>query len=191
MQFCRTLFDGYCSDMLHFFLSICCLTLSFSQQLFAVIIGMPVPMSPIMILWANLIADVPPAIALGVDPAMSDAMSRPPRDPARGIFSRSTLLKLVVYGVSMASITLALLAITIYVVGEDVPDNPETKSHGRALAFVALTSMQLFHAFVAHASSHRLLSREIFSNRYLLGALSGLVTVNCERVRTCLSIVQR
>lgn len=40
-----------------------------------------------MILWANLIADIPPALALGVDPAVSNIMKRLPRDPKKGIFT--------------------------------------------------------------------------------------------------------
>src|SRR5690554_302780 len=57
-------------------------------MLAAVFAGIPVPFTPVMILWANLIADVPPAMALGIDPSASDILHRHPRDPKRGFFSR-------------------------------------------------------------------------------------------------------
>ena len=48
-------------------------------MLIAVIAGLPMPFTPMMILWANLIADIPPALALGIDIESSDILSRKPR----------------------------------------------------------------------------------------------------------------
>jgi Ca2+-transporting ATPase len=83
-----------------------------------------VPFTPILILWANLIADIPPAIALGVDPEDDEIMDRPPKDPKKGIFSIASMLMLVLYGFSMATITLVVYAIAIYVEDYDAPDDP-------------------------------------------------------------------
>jgi Ca2+-transporting ATPase len=55
------------------------------------IIGLPVPFTPIMILWVNLIADIPPALSLGVDPPEHDIMTRLPRDPRKNIFNWKTV----------------------------------------------------------------------------------------------------
>jgi Ca2+-transporting ATPase len=49
------------------------------------LIGLPLPLLPVMILWLNLVTDGPPAMALSVDPPNDDVMLRPPRSPKEGI----------------------------------------------------------------------------------------------------------
>jgi Ca2+-transporting ATPase len=50
------------------------------------LLGFPLPMLPIQILWINLVTDGAPAIALSVDPAEEGIMDRAPRNPRAGIF---------------------------------------------------------------------------------------------------------
>eukprot|EP01119_Soliformovum_irregulare_P013853 TRINITY_DN3727_c0_g1_i2.p1 TRINITY_DN3727_c0_g1~~TRINITY_DN3727_c0_g1_i2.p1 ORF type:complete len:1174 (-),score=405.04 TRINITY_DN3727_c0_g1_i2:30-3479(-) len=162
--------------------------------LFAVIIGLPVPFTPIMILWANLIADLPPALALGSDPPVSDIMQRKPRNPKRGIFTKKSGISLLFYGFSMAAITLSVFAIAIHVenypcyddAGNIIPaDSPladecyedsDQRSPAKALAFVALTSMQLVHSFLIR-SNRTFISRDFFNNPFLWGAF--VISVGC------------
>lgn len=49
------------------------------------LIGLPIPLLPVMILWLNLVTDGPPAMALAVDPPNDDVMDKPPRSPKEGI----------------------------------------------------------------------------------------------------------
>jgi Ca2+-transporting ATPase len=49
------------------------------------LIGLPIPLLPVMILWLNLVTDGPPAMALSVDPPNDDVMQRPPRSPEEGV----------------------------------------------------------------------------------------------------------
>jgi Ca2+-transporting ATPase len=49
------------------------------------LVGLPIPLVPVMILWLNLVTDGPPAMALSVDPPNDDVMQRPPRSPKEGI----------------------------------------------------------------------------------------------------------
>jgi Ca2+-transporting ATPase len=49
------------------------------------LVGLPIPLLPVMILWLNLVTDGPPAMALSVDPPNDDVMQRPPRNPKQGI----------------------------------------------------------------------------------------------------------
>jgi len=67
------------------------------------LIGLPIPLLPVMILWLNLVTDGPPAMALSVDPPNDDVMQRTPRSPKEGILHgnlmfilASTLVQLVV-----------------------------------------------------------------------------------------------
>eukprot|EP01114_Cavostelium_apophysatum_P000463 TRINITY_DN10425_c0_g1_i2.p1 TRINITY_DN10425_c0_g1~~TRINITY_DN10425_c0_g1_i2.p1 ORF type:complete len:447 (-),score=150.41 TRINITY_DN10425_c0_g1_i2:1077-2417(-) len=164
-------------------------------MLFAVIIGLPIPFTPIMILWANLIADLPPALALGVDPPVRDIMNRKPRDPKKGIFTVKTAFSLLFYGFSMAAITLSVFAIAIHVEHyscyeddgdteipyedpnwRDCYDDVEERGPAKTLAFVALTCMQLAHSFLVRSSTP-VFSRNIVSNRWLLGAF--VLSIGC------------
>jgi P-type Ca2+ transporter type 2C len=49
------------------------------------LIGLPIPLLPVMILWLNLVTDGPPAMALSVDPPNDDVMQRSPRNPNEGV----------------------------------------------------------------------------------------------------------
>ncbi|HII85296.1 TPA: cation-translocating P-type ATPase [Candidatus Bathyarchaeota archaeon] len=67
------------------------------------LIGLPIPLLPVMILWLNLVTDGPPAMALSVDPPNDDVMQRPPRNPKEGVLHgnlafilASTLIQLIV-----------------------------------------------------------------------------------------------
>jgi Ca2+-transporting ATPase len=67
------------------------------------LIGLPIPLLPVMILWLNLVTDGPPAMALSVDPPNDDVMQRPPRSPKEGVLHgnlmfilTSTFVQLVV-----------------------------------------------------------------------------------------------
>lgn len=77
------------------------------------IIGLPVPFTAIMILWVNLTADLPPALALGVDPPEPDVMTRRPRNPKDNIFNRKTVLLLLFQGFSIAAISCAVYGFTL------------------------------------------------------------------------------
>ncbi len=65
----------------------------------ATVLGMPMPLSAVQILYINLATDDLPALALAVDPPERDRMRRPPRNPRAGIFSRPVVFLMTVGGV--------------------------------------------------------------------------------------------
>jgi P-type Ca2+ transporter type 2C len=71
------------------------------------LLGIPLPLLPLQILWMNLVTDGPPALALGVEPAEKDIMNRPPHSQASGIFSREMVLFMVVIGILMSFVAIA------------------------------------------------------------------------------------
>jgi P-type Ca2+ transporter type 2C len=77
-------------------------------MLLAPLLGMPLPLLPLQILWMNLVTDGLPALALGVEPAESDLMKRPPASSEESIFGRGLAPFVVVMGVVMSLISLGI-----------------------------------------------------------------------------------
>jgi len=111
----------------------------------ALAVGIPRPMSAIQFLWINLLSDVAPALALAVEPAEPDVMARPPRDPAGPILSRPTLLGIAGDAGVLAATTLGVHALALGRYGAG--------PRATTLAFSALTSAQLLHAFTYRSRS--------------------------------------
>ena len=82
-------------------------------MLFGPLLGMPLPLLPLQILWMNLVTDGLPALALGVEPAEDDVMRRPPQAATASIFGRGMVAFVVVMGLatSMVSLAVGLLAV--------------------------------------------------------------------------------
>jgi Ca2+-transporting ATPase len=76
-----------------------------------ILIGLPIPLLAIQILWVNLVTDGLPAIALGFDPAGRDVMKRKPRAPEESIFSDGVGRKIVVRAAILAALTLIAFVI--------------------------------------------------------------------------------
>ncbi len=71
------------------------------------LLGMPLPLLPLQILWMNLVTDGPPALALGVEPAEKNVMKRRPYSQARGIFGREMTSFIFTIGILMSVIAIA------------------------------------------------------------------------------------
>jgi P-type Ca2+ transporter type 2C len=95
----------------------------------------------------NLIMDGPPAMALGVDPARPDTMTRPPRDLSAQILDRDRFLQLLLSGAVMAAGTLALFRWGTVVRPDD------DGAFAITLAFTAFVLFQFFNAVNARVET--------------------------------------
>jgi Ca2+-transporting ATPase len=124
----------------------------------ASLLGMPLPLTAVQILYVNLATDGLPALALAVDPPEPDLMRRPPRDPRIGIFTRPVLTLTILGGVWSMLINIGLFAWAL--------------GSGRGLAeavtmtFVSLVLIQFFKAYNFRSDRHSVLVRP-FANRWL------------------------
>jgi Ca2+-transporting ATPase len=136
--------------------------------LFATLIGWPVPLLPIQILWINLITDGLPALALAVEKPEPNVMGRPPRPPKEGFFTRQRGSQVLIHGFVMATVIIAGFAYA-YI--------REGRSYAQATAFYVTTFAQLFFSFACRSQRYTLSQLGIFTNSYLLVAiiLSGLL----------------
>jgi len=73
----------------------------------AAIVGLPVPLLPLQILWLNSVTDTFPALSLAIEPADRDVMLRRPRDPDEAIFSAGVLRPITWYAALITTVTLA------------------------------------------------------------------------------------
>ncbi|GAB6157361.1 calcium-transporting P-type ATPase, PMR1-type [Desulfotomaculum varum] len=129
----------------------------------AVLMGMPLPLLPIQILWMNLVTDGLPAMALGVDPAEKDIMYRRPRDPQESIFSHGLGWRIVSTGILFALGTLVAFAAGLMMGPVEV---------ARTMAFNTLVFFQLFFVFSCRSERHSILETGLFGNPQLVLAVA-------------------
>jgi Ca2+-transporting ATPase len=101
------------------------------------VVGLPLPLHPMQILWLNLVTDTAPALALAFEPAEPGAMQRPPRDPSAALLSPAFVRRILAYGVAVAA---AVFVVMGWAAQTGVPGD-------RALTmnFLTLAFAQLFH----------------------------------------------
>lgn len=128
------------------------------------IMGMPVILLPIQILLINLVTDGLPAIALGLEPSDSDAMSRPPRKQSDGVFSGGLAGKIVIRGIFIGLSTLFSF-VTLFRMSGDIDIS-------RSGALFALIIAQLIHVFECKSEDKNLLHINYFNNKKLLTAVA-------------------
>lgn len=132
---------------------------------FATLIGLPLPLLPIQILWVNLVTDGLPAMALGIDPADQDIMNRRPRHPKESIFAHGLSRRIMVRGSLICFGTLLVFVLGFYM------NNLDLKT-ARTMAFSALVFSQLFHVFDCRSERYSIFEVGIFTNPFLVGAVS-------------------
>lgn len=114
------------------------------------------PLSPLQILWINLITSSFPAFGLGRESASSDIMHRPPHDNKRGVFTLQIIVDMIVYGNIMGACTLLTFVIIVYgpgggELGSDCnraySDSCNVVFRARAAVFAELTWLILISAW--------------------------------------------
>lgn len=131
------------------------------------LLGLPgVPLTPLQILWMNLVTDGLPALALAVEPAEPNIMKRPPIDTKASIFSGGLGLYIIRIGIIFAIITIILM--TWAYNSTQASDNPDS---WKTMVFTTLCIAQMGHALAVR--SHERMTWELnpWSNPYLLGSI--------------------
>ena len=147
---------------------------------FALMIGMPLPILPIQILWINLVTDSFPALALGVEPAEKNVMNRPPRDPKESIFARGLWQHIIWVGLLMSFGTLGVMAWGL---------KYDDLDHARSMVFFTLAGFQMFHVMAIRSERESIFTLGLLSNKALLGAV--LLTFLLQLMITYIPILQR
>ncbi|MGQ0622700.1 MAG: cation-translocating P-type ATPase [Panacagrimonas sp.] len=132
----------------------------------AIMIGWPLPLSVLQILWLNLITDIFPAMALALEPSAPDVMKRPPRNPQKPLMTPAFGWLIVWQGLLLAGCTLAAFAVGMHWYGTQ----GQGLRHAVTIAFMTLALAQVFHAFSARSQKRSAFSLRLFTNGWLWGA---------------------
>jgi Ca2+-transporting ATPase len=124
----------------------------------AALLGFPLPLSAVQILFVNVATDGLPAIALSVDPPERDLMRRPPRDPRTGVFTRPVVVLMVVGGLWSALVNLGLFARGL--------NSGMSLEEAMTITFVSLVLIQFFKAYNYRSDRHSVLNTP-FANKWL------------------------
>jgi P-type Ca2+ transporter type 2C len=130
-------------------------------MLFAPFLGMPLPLLPLQILWVNLVTDGLPGLALAVEPAEKDIMTRPPYHPKENIFGRGMGRHILWVGLLMGFVSLGM---GLWFFRAEDPA-------WQTMVFTTLTLSQMGHALAIRSGRESLFTSGLLSNKALLGAV--------------------
>ena len=130
----------------------------------AMLIGNPVPLRPVQLLWLNLVTDGAPALALGMEKGDSDIMEQPPRSPSEPVVDKDMVVGILVVGLvdTLAVLTVFELALGRY---------PDQLAAAQTVAFLTLCTSELLRAFTARSETHSVFTIGLASNRWMLWAV--------------------
>jgi Ca2+-transporting ATPase len=127
----------------------------------APLLGLPLPLLPMHILWMNLVTDGLPGLALTAERAEPDVMQRPPRPPSESIFAHGLWQHAIWVGLLMAGLALGTQAWALR----------QGNAHWQTLTFTVLTFSQLAHVLAVRSERRSLWQIGVSSNPLLLGAV--------------------
>jgi Ca2+-transporting ATPase len=137
--------------------------------------GLGEPLLPMQLLWINLVTDIFPELALGVEPPEVDVMRRPPRDPHAPMFSPQDLREIAFEGVLLTAATLGAYGWGLMRYG--------LGPRAGTLAFTTLTGAQLMHAVSCRSELHCVLdSTPMPKNPYIPLAVGGGLALQAAAV---------
>jgi P-type Ca2+ transporter type 2C len=143
----------------HFLLS--CNISEVLLMLFAVILGLPLPLLPVQILWINLVTNGLPALTFAVEPSDPDTMRRPPRNPKGRILEQGRLIVMFVQGLFIALVTTLSFVYCLYGMDQDL-------DRARTLTLTILVFAHLAHAFNCRSDNRSIFALGFLTNKALL-----------------------
>ncbi|GAB4496974.1 MAG: cation-translocating P-type ATPase [Anaerolineales bacterium] len=126
------------------------------------LLGLPLPLTAVQILYVNLATDGLPALALSVDPAEKDLMKRKPRNQKTGIFTRPVVALMLAGGIWSTIINLGLFIWAM--------NSGRSLEEAMTMTFVSLVLVQFFKAYNFRSDRHSILNRP-FENKWLNTAI--------------------
>jgi P-type Ca2+ transporter type 2C len=128
------------------------------------LLGWPLPLLPVQLLWINLVTDGLPALALSLEKPEPGIMERPPRPAKESILSWEVGLSILAQGLLVAIVALVAFGVSYRSSGGDA-------AYARSVTFCVVVFDELFRALAARSQKYTLWQLGAFSNRYLILAI--------------------
>jgi Ca2+-transporting ATPase len=138
----------------------------------APLVGLPIPLLPIHILWVNLVTDGLPGLALAAEPAERGIMHRPPRAPKESLFAHGMWQHILFVGLLIGALCLAVQAWAV----ATMPLIAQT------MVFTTLTLAQMAHVLAIRSEGDSLWRLGLRSNRPLLGAVALTIALQLSTI---------
>jgi Ca2+-transporting ATPase len=135
-------------------------------------LGLPIPLLPIHILWTNLVTDGLPGLALSAEPEDPSIMKRPPRPPNENLFAHGLWQHMLWVGLMIAGLSIFSQAYAIRT----------GSAHWQTVVFTVLTLSQMAHVMAVRSEAHSLFRIGVFSNPSLLGAVALTVALQLAAI---------
>lgn len=127
-----------------------------------------VPLTPLQILWMNLVTDGVPALALAVEPAEPNVMKRPPFSPRESIFARGLGSYMIRVGIIFAILTIALMS---WAYGYTHSPGHRDPDAWKTMVFTTLCLAQMGHAIAIRSNTQLTIELNPLSNVFVWGAV--------------------
>jgi Ca2+-transporting ATPase len=144
----------------------------------AIIIGWPLPLGPLQVLWLNIVTDVFPAMALALEPSAPDVMRRPPHDPKQPLMTPRFVGLIAWQGLLLAGVTL----VTFFAGMQWYGTGGTGLRHAVTMGFMTLALAQVCHAFNARSQRRSAFTDRLFTNGWLWGAVLACVLLQVAAV---------
>ncbi len=146
----------------------------------ALMLGLDLPLTAVMILWVNLVTDGVCTIPLGLEPKHGNVLEHPPRDPDEPIVTTPMIRRMALLTPLMAVGTLGLFALSL---------QSNSLAYARTMAFTTLAAFQWFQTLNARSQFQSVFAVGPLTNRWLLVGLSAAVALQLIVVQTRLGIL--
>ena len=127
----------------------------------APLLGLPIPLLPIHILWINLVTDGVPGLALTAEPGEKNLMQRPPRDPKENIFAHGLGTHIIWVGLLMGAVSVVTQAWFI----------DHSQAQWQTMVFTVLCLSQMGHVLAIRSERQSFFSQGPFTNKPLMAAV--------------------
>lgn len=135
----------------------------------SMLLGLPIPLIPIQLLWLNLVTDSFPALALGVEKGDPDIMNEAPRNAKEPILNKS-----MITGIIIQSIALVVAVLGVYLIAlnryPDYATNEEHLAFARTYAFITLICAELIRSHSSRSENFTVFKIGVFTNKLMVWA---------------------
>lgn len=125
----------------------------------ALIIGLPMPLTPVQILWINLITDGLSGFALAMEPKHSEILRLKPRSPKEGIINKVIFVRILI-----VAITMTIGSMTLYYIALN---SGLSDAHAKTIAFVSMALFQILNILNSRSFKTSIFKLPALSNKYI------------------------